>query len=62
MYNMKKGKKGGTKCSLEITNGCGKGKSCSVDLYIQPYASTKEQFNQYADDRGRQLKEDSTSK
>lgn len=46
------------KSSITITNGCGRGKSCRVDLYVQPYSSTRDQFTKYADEAIKRLKED----
>lgn len=41
-----------------LVAGCGKGKSCRIGLYVQPYSSTRDQFSKYADDAIKRLKED----
>lgn len=41
-----------------IVAGCGKGRSCRVDLYVQPYSSTREQFIRYSEESIKRLKED----
>lgn len=55
----KKGKKGGKMCYTDFTpqNGCGKGKSCDIDLYIQAFGGTQEAAKEYADQGGKLLKE-----
>lgn len=46
------------KTKIQITNGCGRGKSCRIGLYVQPYSSTRDQFIKYSEDAIKRLKED----
>jgi hypothetical protein len=38
--------------------GCGKGRKCSITIYVLPQSSTKEQFERYAAKREADMRND----
>lgn len=45
-----------------IKMGCGKGKSCSIGVYLLPYHGLTEKFNEYVKERKEQFKKDKAAK